>query len=147
MSGTALRAEWDDLVTETCCTVVAPATQQRGQGWDALVQCKRLHLLTVCDEDAAERQRLYTEVCLKRDLKVKIKPFWKRMKEMDSKTPLLPCLKDKVGCPAEVERANVCMTPFKMCRFLMRNVTVHMEDEYNCLHNNVPTDPKTLVDQ
>ena len=39
------------------------------------------------------------------------------------------------------------MTSFEMCRFLMRNVTVCMEDEYNCLHNNVPTDPKTLVDQ
>ena len=47
MSGTALRAEWNDLVTETCFTIVAPATQQRGQGWDALVKCKRLHLLTV----------------------------------------------------------------------------------------------------
>ena len=52
MSGTALRAEWDNLVTETCFTVVAPATQQRGQGWEVLVECKRLNLLTVCDEDA-----------------------------------------------------------------------------------------------
>jgi hypothetical protein len=147
MSGTALRAEWDDLVTETCFTIVPPATQQRGQDWDALVECKRLHLLTVCDEDAAERQHLYRDVCLKRDPKIKIKTFWQRMKEMDKKTPLLPCLKDKVGCPPEVERANVCMTSFEMCRFLMRNVTVRMEDEYNCLHNNVPTDPKTLVEQ
>jgi hypothetical protein len=59
----------------------------------------------------------------------------------------LPCLKDQPDCPAGVERSNVSMTPFAMCNLLMRNVTPKMEDEYNCLHDTVPTDPKKLVDQ
>ncbi len=147
MSGPALRVDWDEIVIEACFTIVPPATVERGQTWDVLKECKRLHLLTVCDEDAAERQQLYVHVNMRRGPFIKMKPFYKRVKEMDSKTPLLPCLKDKAGCPAEVERANVSMTPFEMCRLLMRNTSVRMEDEYNCLHNNVPTDPKMLVDQ
>ena len=39
------------------------------------------------------------------------------------------------------------MTPIEMCCLIMRNASVRMEDEYNCLHNDVPTDPKTLLDQ
>jgi len=97
MSGPALCIEWDEIVIALCFTIVPPATAERGQDWDVLKECKRLHLLTVCDEDAAERQQLYVHVNMKRGSMIKIKPFYKRVKEMDSKTPLLPCIKDRVG--------------------------------------------------
>ena len=95
MSGPALRTEWDKIVSETCFAVKPPATQERGQDWTALTYCKRLHLLVVCDEDASERQRLCVNVNAKRHPHIKIKPLYKRIKEMDQKTPLLPCLKNR----------------------------------------------------
>ena len=39
------------------------------------------------------------------------------------------------------------MSPFTMYGLLMRNVSVQIEDKYNCLHNIVPTNPKKLVEQ
>jgi hypothetical protein len=86
-------------------------------------------------------------VTLKKPQRLAIKPFYKRVKELDDLAPSLPCLKDQPDCPAEVERRNVSMTPFAVCGLLMRNVSVQIEDEYNCLHNVVPTNPKKLVEQ
>ena len=128
MPGPALRAEWDKIVIEACFTPTPPATQERGQDWAALMDCKRLHPLTVCDEDVAERQCLYMAVNVKRASHLKIKPFYKRIKEMDQKTPSLPCLKDRDDCPAEAERANVQTPPFGMCSLIMRNASIHMKD-------------------
>ena len=112
-----------------------------------LADCKRLHLLTVCDVDAAERSINYINVMIKKAPRLPLKYFYKRIKELDDLTPSLPCLKDQLDCPAAVERSNVSMTPFAMCNLLMRNVHPKMEDEYNCLHDTVPTDPKKLVEQ
>jgi len=153
MSAAALRAEWDDIVVEHCFTTGwldehdAPSNEQRGQDWKTLADCKRLHLLTVCDPDAAERHDQYMNVTLKKPQRLAIKPFHKRVKELDDLAPSLPCLKDQADCPPEVERRNVSMSPFAMCGLLMRNVSVQIEDEYNCLHNIVPTNPKKLVEQ
>ena len=72
MSAAALRAEWDDIVVEHCFTTGwldehdAPSNEQRGQDWETLVDCKRLHLLMVCDPDAAERHDQYMNVTLKK---------------------------------------------------------------------------------
>jgi len=153
MSGPALRAEWNDIVQEHCFTIGwelhdgTPATHERGQTWMTLADCKRLHLLTVCDKDAAERNIIYMTVTVRKAPRLPIKIFYKRIKELDDLAPSLPCLKDQPDCPAAVERSNVSMSPFHMCNLLMRNVTPKMEDEYNCLHDTVPTDPKKLVEQ
>ena len=97
--------------------------------------------------DAAERHDQYMNVTLKKPQRLAIKPFYKRVKELDELAPSLPCLKDQLDCPAEVERRNVSMSLFAMCVLLMRNVSVQIEDEYNCLHSVVPTNPKKLVEQ
>ena len=61
MMGTALRAEWKTIVEEVCFSVGwiksdgSESTVQRGQTWETLAQCKRKHLLTVTDPDAAEK--------------------------------------------------------------------------------------------
>ena len=61
MSSPALRVDWDDIVDEIYFTKDwlddkrVKSTVERGQTWDTLEQCKHAHLLTVCDEDAAER--------------------------------------------------------------------------------------------
>ena len=86
-------------------------------------------------------------VTLKKLQQLAIKPFRKQVKELGDLAPSLPCLKDQANCPLEVERRNVSMSPFAMCGLLMRNVSVQVEDEYNCLHNIVPTNPKQLVEQ
>jgi hypothetical protein len=151
MSSPALRVEWDDIVDEICFTkdwlndegVKSPV--ERGQTWATLTKCKRAHLLTVCDEDAAERWYTYRTVTIKKPFRLSIKPFWKRVKELDDKAPNLPCLKDTANCPMDVTRANVSMTGFEMCTLLMRVISHEIADEYDCLHDSVPTDPKKLV--
>ena len=153
MSGTALRAEWDDIVQDHCFKVGwpmpdgTPATQERGQDWTTLAKCKRLHLLTVCDIDASERNDQYMEVTLRKPPSLPIKIFYKRVKEMDELATMLPCLKDQPDCPSEVVRRNVPMTNFGMCNLLMRNVSENIKNKYHCLHDQVPTDPKKLVEQ
>ena len=153
MSAAALRAEWDDIVQDHCFTAGWTdvngniSAKTRGQDWTTLAECKHQHLSTVCDQDAAERHYQYMMVTLRKPQRLLIKPFYKRIKELDDLAHLLPCLKDQPDCPSAVQRMNVCMTPFVMCGLLMRSVNPNIEDEYNCLHANVPTDPKKLVEQ
>ena len=147
-----LRAEWDEVVQEHCFTsgwIQADATisiEHRGQDWDTLDECKRLHLLKFCKKDAAERHNLYINNNVKKPQRMTIETFWKRVKELDALAPMLPCLKDQPDCPAEIERANVSLTPVQMCNFLMRCISDAMEDEYNCMTDVMPTDPKKLVE-
>ena len=153
MSASALRAEWDDIVQEFCFTpnwTRADGTvcvEERGQDWTTLAECKRAHLLTVADQDASERATNYNNVTVRKPDRLPFKYFHKRIKELDDLQKLLPCLKDQPDCPPEVERTNVLMTPFAMCTLLMQHVSPRMEDEYNCLCDTVPTDPKKLVAQ
>jgi len=61
MSAGVLRADWDDIVAEHCFTTGcldehdSPSNDQIGQDWKTLADCKRLHLLPLCDPDAGER--------------------------------------------------------------------------------------------
>ena len=70
MSAAVLCAVWDDISVEHCFTTGrldehdAPSNEQRGQDWSTLVDCKRIHLLTVSDPDAAERHDQYMNVTL-----------------------------------------------------------------------------------
>ena len=153
MSAAALRAEWDDIVQDHCFTAGWTdangniSAETRGQDWTTLAERKRQNVLTVCDQDAAERHYQYMMVTLGKPQRLLIKPFYKCIKELDDLANLLPCLKDQPYCPPAVQQMNVSMTPFIMYSLLMHSVSPHIEDKYNCLHANVPTDPKKLVDQ
>ena len=67
MAGPALRTEWADIVEETCFSTGwtkpdgSESTVQRGQTWETLAKCKRDHLLTWTDQDAAEKME---DMCL-----------------------------------------------------------------------------------
>jgi len=151
MSAPALRVEWNDIVQDECFSTgwIMPdgseSTVTRGQTWETLAKCKRDHLLTWCEQDAAERWKTYVNQNLKKPQRLAIKPFHKRLKELDDLVPDLPCLKDEDDCPSEVTRANVSMTGFEMCTLLMRLVTDEVAEEYDVLHPKVPIDPKKLV--
>ena len=88
MSGPALRAEWNDIVSEHCFSSgwTLPdgtlSTYERGQSWTTLAVCKRLHLLTVCDVDAAERSINYVNVTVKKAPRLNIKYFYKRINSL-----------------------------------------------------------------
>ena len=137
MSGPALRVDWNDIVNKHCFTTGwrlhngTPSAHKRGQSWITLGDSKRLHLLTVCNKDEAERNINYMNMMVRKPPRLPIKYFYKRVKEMDDFAPSLPCLKDQLDCPLAIKHSNVSMTPFAMCNLLMRNVTPKMEDEYN----------------
>eukprot|EP00957_Ditylum_brightwellii_P098914 7535104-Ditylum_brightwellii.AAC.1 len=60
MLSPTLCTEWDGIVQKHCYTAgwldknKVTSKENRGQDWDTLGECKRLHLLTVCKKDAAE---------------------------------------------------------------------------------------------
>ena len=41
--------------------------------------------------------------------------------------------------------ANVSMTGFEICTLFIYVVSYRITDEYDCLHNNVPTNPNKLA--
>ena len=59
---------------------------------------------------------------------------------------MLPCMKDQHGSPHKIERANVSPTHVAVCKLLMWCNPTAMEDEYNCMTDVMPTDPKKLVE-
>ena len=60
---------------------------------------------------------------------------------------MLPFMKDQPNCLAEIECAKISLTPVQMCKLLMRCFSDAMEDEYNCMPNNLmPTNPQKLVE-
>ena len=93
MCGPTLRAEWDQLVQDHCFSTSyklpdgSTATQERGQDWKTLADCKRLHLLIVCDKDASERHINYVDVFVMKPKDLPIKAFWKRLDELDKMLP------------------------------------------------------------
>ena len=107
------------------------STVKRGQTWDTLKQCKRTHVLTVCDEDASELWYMHRTVTIKKPFYLAIKPFWKRIRQLNDKAQNLPCLKDTENCSTDVTWANVSMTGFEMCTLLMRVVSHEIADEYD----------------
>ena len=54
-------------------------------------------------------------------------------------------MKDTEDCPKDVTRANMSMTELEMCTSLTRLISDRIADEYNCLHDSVPTNPKKLA--
>ena len=147
------RSEWDDIVQQHCHTKgwTMPdgkdSLEERGREWETLNACLRLHLLTVCKPDSAERHHQYMNVTVRKPWRMTIKTFYKRLKELDALAHMLPCLKDDPDCPLEIVRMNVPLTPVMMCCLLMRVITPAMENEYDCLTDLLPTDPKKLVEQ
>ena len=62
-------------------------------------------------------------------------------------THMLPCLKDDPNCPPEIEHMKIPLTPVMMCCLIMRAISPSMENEYNCMTDLLPTDPKRVVEQ
>eukprot|EP00957_Ditylum_brightwellii_P200142 15257681-Ditylum_brightwellii.AAC.1 len=72
MLSPTLRAEWDGIVQKHCYTASwldknkIASKENRGQDWDTLRECKCLHLLTMCKNDAAERHAMYMSVMVRK---------------------------------------------------------------------------------
>ena len=97
--------KWGGIVQEHCFTVgwthaimESLKSENRGQDWDTLEECKYLHLLTVCKKDtAAEHHDLYINITVKKPQHVTIKTYYKRLKEINTLAPMLPCLNSLTG--------------------------------------------------
>ena len=98
--------------------------------------------MTFCNGDVAKCWYMYRTVTVKTPFCLAIKPFRKWVRELDDKPPNLSYLKATENCPVDVTRANGSMTGFEMCTLLMHVVSHEIADEYDCLHDSVPTDPK-----
>ena len=128
ISSPVLRIEEYVIVEDICFTKGwlnykgGESTIVCGQTWDTLVQCKYVHLLVVCDKDAAKRWYMYRTVTIKNQ-HLAIKPFWKQVRELDNIAPTLACLKDTEICPMDVPADNVSMTGFEICTLLMCDVS------------------------
>ena len=95
------------------------STENRGQDWDTLKECKRLHLQIVRKKDAAECNNMYMNVTINKPPPTKIETYHKRLKEMDTLAPMLPYLKDQPDCLAETECTNMSLAPIAICSLLM----------------------------
>ena len=60
---------------------------------------------------------------------------------------MLPCLKDDPDCPPEIICINVPLTHVMMCCLIMCVITPAMENEFTCLSDLFPTNPKKPGDQ
>eukprot|EP00957_Ditylum_brightwellii_P196930 15003871-Ditylum_brightwellii.AAC.1 len=72
MLSLTLHAELDDIVQKHCYTACwldensVTSKENQGQDWDTLTECKRLHLLTVCNKDTAECHAMYMSVTMRK---------------------------------------------------------------------------------
>ena len=66
---------------------------------------------------------------LRNTWQLKIKLFYKQVKELDDLMPALPCLKDQPDGLTKVEQENVLTTPFAMYGLLMCNFYVQTEEK------------------
>ena len=147
-----LHGEWNDIVQNKCFTAGqidennVASTENRGQDWDTLEECKRLHLLAVCEKDAAECHHLYINVTVKKPWHMTLKTYYKCLKEIITLAPMLTCLKDQSDCPSDTECINVSLITVMMCNLLMWIISPTMKDEYNGMTDVMPADPKKLIE-
>eukprot|EP00957_Ditylum_brightwellii_P158564 12069496-Ditylum_brightwellii.AAC.1 len=128
MLSPTLCAEWDAIVQKHCYIAgwldknKVAIKENQCQDWDTLGECKRLHLLTVCKKDAAERHDMYMSVMVRKPPRLSLEQWYKCIKEMNLLAKMLPCLKIQPDCPAEIKQANVPLSNVALCNLIMRSI-------------------------
>ena len=153
MFSPALCVKWGNIVDKFCFSVGwqehagVKYVVKRVQVWDTLNPCKCAHLVTIWGNDTAKQWQSYRTVTIKKPHSLTIKPFCKWFRDPDGNAPKLPYLKDTKNCPMDVTRANMSMTGFEICMLQMCVVSEITTDEYRCLQDSVPIDPKKLINE
>ena len=72
-------------------------------------------------EDSAERVERYlsTQIKMPTRKELNFKAYIKRIQEICSYLPWLPCMKDMKGSPAELTRMNVIPSDLKLCQYIL----------------------------
>lgn len=106
--------------------------------------CTIFHVLTVFDEDAAERQQLYISNTLKKPQRVTVRAFFTRVEQLNSYIKYLPSL---YNSPKATESTTLAepFTEAQLAVLLLRMCPVHWQNQYDLNQNTIPQDTRRLL--
>jgi len=144
------RGAWEKIVEQK--VEVSDWTDLRGRKRSAMqgktykhfLTCTVFHLLTIFDEDAAERQQLYISNTLKKPQRVTVRAFFVRVEQLNSYIKYLPSL---YNSPKAVE-STVLAEPFtdaQLAVLLLRMCPLSWQNQYNLNQNTIPQDTRQLL--
>ena len=138
---TKLVPEWL-LCVKTCCKTVGYVdwdgvevpNKKRGMSFDSLRATIRHWMIDTGSfpEDSAERVERYlsTQIKMPTRKELNFKAYIKRIQEICSYLPWLPCMKDMKGSPAELTRMNKKPTELKLCQYILEAIPAKWSNMY-----------------
>ena len=144
------RIWWDKIVEQQIDTT--PWTDLRGvkrtkvylKSEKSFRLCVTRHLLTIFDEDAAERQSYYIHNILKKPQRVSVRAFFTRVEQLNSYIALLPSV---YWSPKATEHTEPA-APFKeaqLATMLLRMCPVTWQNQYELTQVTLPQDTRRLL--
>ena len=144
------RIYWDNIVEKQIG--VTPWTDLKGvkhtevyvKSEKSFRLCVTRHLLTIFDEDAAERQRYYISNQLKKPQRVSIRAFFTRVEQLNSYISLLPSVYDSPKATEHTKPAE----PFDesvLAGMLLTMCPQAWQGQYNMTQTTLPQDTRRLL--
>jgi hypothetical protein len=106
--------------------------------------CITFHLLTVFPKDAAEQQRYYINLLLRKSVKVTIRNFIAQIEQLNSYLGHLPGLIDS---PKKIKTTKA-IEPFDeadLAQLILKMCPSHWQDQYSLTQGNIPQDLRSLL--
>ena len=161
-AGTAIFALYENLLGETALLkwnkIVAsqigthPWTDLKGESHDTIrmktvksfKDCVKFHLLTVFSQDAAERQKYYINVHLRKPAQVTIRHFADRVEQLNSYLDHLPGLIDSPKAIASTKKIQA-FDEAELSQLLLRMCHPKWQDQYNLTQGIIPQNLRNTI--
>jgi hypothetical protein len=117
----------------------------RPPSYESFEDCVKFHLLSVFPRDAAEQERYYINVHLKKPTRVLIRHFVDRLVQLNSYLGTLPCVYDSPMAIGKTKK----ITPFDevdLAQLILKTCPMEWQNQYSLSQGIIPQDMRSLLD-
>jgi hypothetical protein len=118
---------------------------RRPQTWTSLLDCLKLHKLTVFSADAAKRQRFYIQQAVRKPQRATVQQHILRMGVLNDYAKYLPTLKDSSKAVPTRKKGNIPFGKADLAAIALSSVPMLWQNQYNLNHSTVPESTGTLL--
>jgi hypothetical protein len=108
------------------------------------LDCTKHHLLTVFQEDAAEKQKFYISNLLKKPQRVTVRAFFTRVEQLNSFVSLLLCLYNSPRA-TQATKPDKPFNEAELATLLLRMCPDSWKNQYNFSQDTIPQDSRRLL--
>ena len=113
--------------------------------WTSFQECIKLHKLTVFTHDAAERQKCYIRMTVRKPQVATVREFFSCVETLNGHLKYLLTLKNSPMAVTTTKRGNVTFGYAGLALILLASEPITWQNQYNLTHATVPDSPCQLL--